>query len=152
MTSESFSIKWKKFFNVFLKNGVVFRAEFSEMPCREKIGRRETLNLKYDLEKYFEGKVVDFLKHPVKLQLSDFSISVLEKVRKIPYGETLSYGEIAKILKTGPRAVGQALKRNPVPVIIPCHRIVGVKGIGGYSQGINLKKILLELEGNQILA
>ncbi|HID42914.1 MAG TPA: methylated-DNA--[protein]-cysteine S-methyltransferase [Archaeoglobaceae archaeon] len=122
------------------------------MPCREKIGRRETLNLKYDLEKYFEGKVVDFLKHPVKLQLSDFSISVLEKVRKIPYGETLSYGEIAKILKTGPRAVGQALKRNPVPVIIPCHRIVGVKGIGGYSQGINLKKILLELEGNQILA
>lgn len=148
MTSESFSVRWKKVFNVYLENGEIVGAEFSEIPCMERIKYSKTLNLKKDLERYFKGDRVDFLIYPVKLE-NDFTFSVLEKVRRIPYGKTSTYGEIAGILKTSPKAVGQALKRNPAPVIIPCHRVVGVKGAGGYSQGLNIKKMLFELEGIQ---
>ena len=69
---------------------------------------------------------------------------------EIPYGEVRSYGELAKILKTGPRAVGMACARNPLPVIIPCHRVVGANGaLTGYSGGDGLatKDFLLNLEG-----
>lgn len=83
--------------------------------------------------------------------LSPFTQKVLAATRSIPYGRTKSYGWVAKKLAIpgGSRPVGQALKRNPLPVIIPCHRIIKSNGkIGGFSEGIVVKKKLLDMEKN----
>ncbi|WP_457570150.1 methylated-DNA--[protein]-cysteine S-methyltransferase [Desulfurobacterium sp.] len=78
--------------------------------------------------------------------LSPFQKKVFSEISAIPPGKTATYGEIASKLKTSPRAVGQALKRNPFPLIIPCHRIVGAKDLGGFSEGTEIKKLLLDFE------
>ncbi|HII06013.1 MAG TPA: MGMT family protein [Methanotrichaceae archaeon] len=80
--------------------------------------------------------------------LTEFQKEVLRFVASIPPGETLTYGQVAERLgrPKAARAVGQALGANPFPLIIPCHRVVGSKGLGGYSSGINLKRRLLDIE------
>ena len=88
----------------------------------------------------------------VQLNVTVFQENVLKQLLLIPYGETRTYGEIAKILKTSPRAVGNACRNNPVPIIIPCHRVVAANGIGGYAgetEGglLDIKYRLLQLEG-----
>jgi len=67
----------------------------------------------------------------------------------IPYGETWSYAHVARLAGGGPRSVGQANGRNPIPILIPCHRVVATHGIGGYSaaEGLDTKRYLLRLEG-----
>jgi len=102
------------------------------------------------LKAYFAGKRVEF---PDELDLSsatNFQRQVWRITKLIPYGETRSYGWIAKRLgKRGARAVGQALARNPLTVIIPCHRVVASDGkLGGYSGGLGVKKSLLRLEAH----
>ncbi len=77
----------------------------------------------------------------------NFTGEVMREMVKIPYGETKSYGEIAEALDSTAVAVGQACGRNPVPIIVPCHRVVGKDSLGGYSGGLDLKRKLLELEG-----
>ncbi len=78
----------------------------------------------------------------------NFTQKVLEIVKKVPAGKVTTYGMIAKILKTSPRAVGQALKRNKKLVTIPCHRVVMSNGkLGGYVNGAEAKKELLMKEG-----
>ena len=70
-----------------------------------------------------------------------------EELLTIPYGETLSYGELAKRLGSSPRAVGSAVGRNPISLLIPCHRVLGSDGsLTGYAGGIERKKFLLEQE------
>ncbi|MGV8141819.1 MAG: methylated-DNA--[protein]-cysteine S-methyltransferase [Candidatus Woesearchaeota archaeon] len=84
---------------------------------------------------------------------TSFQERVYSIVRKIPKGQTMTYGEIAKILNSSPRAVGQALKRNPYAPIVPCHRVIHVDGrIGGYAGISNSKKKikLLKREGVRI--
>ncbi len=103
------------------------------------------------LKSYFAGQRVDF---PDELDLSsatNFQRQVWRLTRLIPYGETRSYGWIAKRLgKRGARAVGQALARNHLPIIIPCHRVVAGDGkLGGYSGGVGVKKSLLRLEAHR---
>ncbi len=80
--------------------------------------------------------------------LTDFQREVLRFVVTIPPGEPTTYGQLAARLGRpgAARAVGQALGKNPFPLIIPCHRVVGSKNIGGYSSGINLKRRLLLIE------
>lgn len=78
---------------------------------------------------------------------NNFTGRVMREMADIPYGETRSYGEIAEALDSAAIAVGQACGRNPVPIIVPCHRVVGKNSLGGYSGGLDLKKKLLELEG-----
>jgi len=85
--------------------------------------------------------------------LTDFQKSVLTETMKIPYGETRTYGEIAEALgkKSGQtaRAVGQALNRNPIPIIIPCHRVIAAGGrLGGFGMGTAMKQKLLAIESN----
>ena len=98
---------------------------------------------------YFEGKKVHF---PDKLDFagaSRFQQSVWQVARTIPYGETKSYGWVAFQLNSpkAARAVGQALGRNPLPIIIPCHRVLSSDGeLGGFSAGLEMKKHLLRLE------
>ncbi|OMH40906.1 hypothetical protein BLW93_02775 [Desulfurobacterium indicum] len=94
-------------------------------------------------EKY--GKVIVPFKDEL---LTPFQLKVFSTVMAIPPGKTITYGQIAKILKTSPRAVGQALKRNPFPIIIPCHRVISSKNIGGFSAGTSIKKLLLNFETN----
>lgn len=161
MTSDSFSLdfplKDKLFVNVYLDDGVVTGVEFSSSPCgssiwgnsscQDRIVSRKAERLIEDLKSYFQGHKIDFKEYPVKLDTSsNFSQKVLEELRNIPYGETVTYGELASRLNSGPRAIGQAVKRNPVPLIIPCHRVVASNGLGGYSSGVDIKKELLKLE------
>lgn len=106
--------------------------------------------LEGDLRNYFSGQRVDFGKYPLKIaNYSVFSQKVWREVKKIPYGEVRSYKWIGKKLNTrGYRAIGRILSLNPFPLLIPCHRVVKKNGsLGGFSQGEEIKKKLLEIEG-----
>jgi methylated-DNA-[protein]-cysteine S-methyltransferase len=71
---------------------------------------------------------------------------IYRAVRDVPYGKTATYGEIAVKVSTSPRVVGQAMARNPTPLVIPCHRIVAAHGIGGFSPSVEIKEALLAME------
>ncbi|MEU1038823.1 methylated-DNA--[protein]-cysteine S-methyltransferase [Streptomyces sp. NPDC005551] len=100
------------------------------------------------LDAYFAGESKDF-DLPLHLDGTPFQRSVWEQLRLIPYGETRSYGELAALLgKPGAsRAVGLANGRNPVGIIVPCHRVVGADGgLTGYGGGLDRKRRLLDFE------
>jgi methylated-DNA-[protein]-cysteine S-methyltransferase len=100
------------------------------------------------LEQYFAGERADF-ELGIALEGTEFERRVWDAVRAIPYGETASYAEIAaRIGRPGAcRAVGRANARNPIAVVVPCHRVVGADGsLTGYAGGIEMKRALLELE------
>jgi methylated-DNA-[protein]-cysteine S-methyltransferase len=108
-----------------------------------------TRAVRMQLAEYFSGKRRDF-----DLQLeprgSDFERIVWDRLLAIPYGVTTSYGAIAGDLglRNGARAVGRANGANPIPIVIPCHRVIGTDGtLTGYGGGLTLKRALLELEG-----
>lgn len=100
------------------------------------------------LEEYFAGERTEF-DVPMELDGTDFQRSVWQELSRIPYGETISYGELARRVgrPNGPRAVGQANGRNPIPIIVPCHRVLASNGIGGYGGGLKVKRALLAVEG-----
>ncbi|HJX12651.1 MAG TPA: methylated-DNA--[protein]-cysteine S-methyltransferase [Dehalococcoidales bacterium] len=101
------------------------------------------------LTAYFEGERVDFRDKLDFSPATGFQRAVWRAARRIPYGETRSYGWLAgQIGRPGAaRAVGQALGRNPLPVIVPCHRVLGGGGgLGGYRGGLEVKRFLLRLE------
>lgn len=75
---------------------------------------------------------------------------IYRAVRKIPYGSTATYGEIAQAAGTHPRVVGQAMARNPTPLVIPCHRVIAADGIGGFSPSVEIKEELLAMERNAL--
>ncbi len=98
------------------------------------------------LDAYFAGGVL-----PLPLlghAHTPFQARLREALLSIPSGQTRSYGQLAAQLSTSPRGLGQALGANPVPLLIPCHRIVGANGMGGFSCGIEWKKRLLQFERN----
>ena len=100
------------------------------------------------IEEYFQGTRKDF-DLPVCATGTAFQMAVWQEMRQIPYGETRTYGQIAEALGNpkASRAVGQAANRNPLWILIPCHRVVGKSGnLAGYAGGISMKQALLELE------
>ena len=100
------------------------------------------------LDEYFQGKRTTY-SLPFKLTGTPFQLAVWKELQNIPYGKTTSYKEIAqKINKPKAyRAVGMANNKNPLPIIIPCHRVIGSNGkLIGYAGGLKLKNYLLELE------
>jgi len=100
------------------------------------------------LLEYFAGTRQEF-DLPLHLSGTDFQVSVLEELLRIPYGETVSYGDIAKRIgrPKAVRAVGAANGRNPLPVIVPCHRVIGSSGdLTGFGGGLDTKEALLRLE------
>ena len=107
------------------------------------------------LEEYFNGKKPNLENLPIKLIGSEFKMLVWSVLKTIPYGKTITYGEIAKTLarktnkeKISARAVGNAVGHNSLSIIIPCHRVIGANGkITGYAGGIDKKIALLKLEG-----
>ncbi len=99
------------------------------------------------LDCYFEGREPVSMP-PVALRGTPFQLRVWDELRTIPYGETATYGEIARRLGIrSAQAVGGAVGRNPVSIIVPCHRVVGTDGtLTGYAGGIDRKRFLLRLE------
>lgn len=97
---------------------------------------------------YYAGELTEF-DLPLNVQGSDFQRAVCDVMSAIPFGETLTYGDIAKQLGAPAQAVGQACGGNPIPVIIPCHRVLGASGLGGFSGrgGVETKVWLLKHEG-----
>ena len=101
-----------------------------------------------ELTQYFSGGLTEFTV-PFDPQGTPFQRRVWEKIVEIPYGELRTYRDIAQTINSSPRAVGGACSRNPIPIIIPCHRVVGSTGsLTGYTgaNGINTKSFLLEHE------
>ena len=101
------------------------------------------------LEEYFAGERTGF-DVPMELDGTTFQKEVWRELSRIPYGETISYGELARRVgrPKGPRAVGQANGKNPIPIIVPCHRVLASNGIGGYGGGLPMKRALLAVEGH----
>jgi len=103
-----------------------------------------------ELDLYFSRELKRF---SVPLDLASgtrFQRQVWEELQRIPHGETRSYGQVAAAVGNprAARAVGSANRTNCVPILIPCHRVISANGgLGGYSSGVHIKKILLELEG-----
>ena len=111
----------------------------TEEPFREAIAQ---------LDAYFAGRLQRF-DLPLAPEGTPFQREVWSTLRAIPYGETVSYGELARQLgrPAASRAVGAANGRNPIPIVIPCHRVVGADGsLTGFGGGLAIKRRLLELE------
>ncbi len=100
------------------------------------------------LDAYFAGSLTDF-DLPLRPAGSAFEQSVWMQMQKIPYGRTRCYGDLADAIASAPRAVGGACGKNPIPIVIPCHRVLAKTGLGGYSGsgGLKTKQALLALEG-----
>ena len=127
-----------------------FRGEVPERPAGPGDPGTEILDeAEAQLTAYFAGDLRDF-----DLSLAprgtDFQLRVWSTLAEIPYGETWSYGDLAKRVgqPTASRAVGAANGRNPLPIVLPCHRVIGADGsLTGYGGGLEIKRHLLRLEG-----
>ncbi len=137
--------------------GLRFEGEKHSADAPEDTGAEELSVIRQTkkwLNLYFSGKAPDFMP-PLCLRATAFRRAVWAIVRTIPYGKTMTYGEIAEIIarqkgsaKMSAQAVGQAVGQNPISIIIPCHRVVGAGGkLTGYAGGLDKKEALLALEG-----
>ena len=105
-------------------------------------------NTEIQLDEYFRGKRQKF-ELPLSMSGTDFQKKVWGKLLDIPFGETISYQELAERIgdKKKARAVGSANGKNPIPIIVPCHRVIAKNGsLGGFGGGVPIKRYLLELE------
>jgi methylated-DNA-[protein]-cysteine S-methyltransferase len=106
-------------------------------------------DIRRELDEYFAGRRREF-DLPLDLRVAPFHEQVLHELARVPYGSTETYGALA--VKAGrpgaARAVGTVMNRNPIPIVLPCHRIVGATGaLTGYAGGLDVKRHLLQLEG-----
>lgn len=106
-------------------------------------------DVRRELDEYFEGRRRAF-DLPLDLRVAPFYADVLRELARVPYGHTDTYGALAKRAgkPKAARAVGTVMNRNPIPIVLPCHRIVGANGaLTGYAGGLDVKRHLLQLEG-----
>lgn len=129
--------------------------ELSLSHCKKNSLKKNELKISEWMHDYFGGYNPPMLKDDIFSWelVSHFSRKVLTSVCAIPYGTTVSYGALASQHATAPRAIGRALAKNPYPILIPCHRVIGaqgdLKGYGG-QKGIDRKKFLLTMENPQL--
>jgi methylated-DNA-[protein]-cysteine S-methyltransferase len=105
--------------------------------------------IRRELDEYFDGRRRSF-DLPLDLRVAEFPAAVLHELARVPYGQTDTYGKLAARAgrPRAARAVGTIMNRNPIPIVLPCHRIVGANGaLTGYAGGLDVKRRLLELEG-----
>lgn len=131
------------------------RAEVLRILERRRIRGADTLpdteglfGVGQELEEYFSGARRDFA-FPLDMSGTEFELQVWRALRDIPYGERRSYADIARAVGVpkGARAVGQANSRNPLPLVVPCHRVCAQDGgLGGFAGGLECKQFLLDLE------
>ncbi|MCD6559151.1 MAG: DUF1938 domain-containing protein [Palaeococcus sp.] len=168
LTIESFEVKGRKMWIAVIHNGKIHGIIFS-LDGRDFLDERlknltsflikrdVTIDLKEGESEFPEiifrtiiGEMNN--KEAFKLLslrgLTPFERKVYEVLtKKVKRGEVISYKGLADIVKTSPRAIGGAMKRNPYPIVVPCHRVVSSNGIGYYTPKIEYKKFLLEIEG-----
>ncbi|MFF7593750.1 methylated-DNA--[protein]-cysteine S-methyltransferase [Streptomyces mirabilis] len=125
-------------------------------PPEETFGERDDTpfgEVTHQLKAYFEGELKEFTLE-LRMSGTPFQRSVWDQLRRIPYGETRSYGELAEALGNAgaSRAVGLANGKNPIGIIVPCHRVVGANGsLTGYGGGLDRKQRLLDFESGTAL-
>ncbi|WP_323777818.1 methylated-DNA--[protein]-cysteine S-methyltransferase [Leisingera sp.] len=127
------------------RDGAIVRLAWSA----QSTGRSALLdNALAQLRAYFAGRLTEF-DLPLLVEGSDFQRRVCDAMLAIPLGETRTYGDIARELNAPPQPVGNACGSNPIPVIIPCHRVLSATGLGGFSGsgGVETKVALLKHEG-----
>lgn len=127
-------------------SGIDFQSPPSDMPRRET---RQSARFKAQLAAYFRGELMVFEQEVLFLEGTAFDHEVWHALKEVPYGETRTYRWIAERIgrPRAVRAAGQALGRNPIPIVIPCHRIIQTDGsLGGYTGGTDIKRRLLDLE------
>ncbi len=126
----------------------VIRASFSKKIIKN-FKKKENSEIKRKFELYFlEKRELPKINYKFETKITDFELKVLKETEKIKYGQLITYKELAKRIHNPNafRAVGNALGKNPLPVIIPCHRVISVNGLGGFTGGLHIKKFLLKLE------
>jgi methylated-DNA-[protein]-cysteine S-methyltransferase len=145
--------------------GAVVRIEFGKGRDSQKITEKmrghgieviedpaRTAGLSRQLEEYFAGERREF-DLTLAPEGTPFERSVWDELRRIPFGETRSYGEIARAIgrPSASRAVGRANGANPIPIVVPCHRVIGADGsLTGFGGGLEAKSRLLEIEGRRL--
>ncbi len=136
--SIAFTCDTRKFCTM-LKNKYAYVPEYSLLKLKNEIKQ---------IQDYFEGKRKSFAL-PLSLKGTDFQTKVWKAIARVPYGKTISYSGLAgnRGNKKALRAVGTACGNNPIPIIIPCHRVISKDGsIGGFTGGLFIKRKMLELE------
>jgi methylated-DNA-[protein]-cysteine S-methyltransferase len=127
------------FVHVRWSGTTVFQVRFSRVPLP---GPVPVL-----MQQYLSGRPVDLTSlHSGALPPGVQYAKIYDEVRRIPYGHTATYGEIGEKTGTSPRAVGQAMRRNQVPLVVPCHRVVSCSGPGGFTPDPAIKVMLLAME------
>jgi methylated-DNA-[protein]-cysteine S-methyltransferase len=129
--------------------GLLTAIDFDAQPRGGRVADPVLDQAEQQLAEYFDGTRTEF-DLPLASEGSEFRKKVWAELQRIPYGETATYGEIAQRLGYEPvisRAVGVANASNPLPIVVPCHRVIGSDGkLTGYAGGIERKQALLELE------
>ncbi|WP_337742515.1 methylated-DNA--[protein]-cysteine S-methyltransferase [Fusobacterium gonidiaformans] len=137
------------------EQGQLVEIAFHHSKKKEEMEEKNTellQEVKRQLEEYFSGRLQNF-DLPLKPKGTDFQKQVWKALLTIPYGETKSYGDIAKQIgkEKAVRAVGGANHVNPISIVIPCHRVIGKNGnLTGYGGGLEVKEKLLELERKKV--
>lgn len=134
---------------IFEADGAIVAVEWGWPPETDEKPSALLERARDQIEEYFDGKRMEF-DLPLAPMGTPFQRKVWQAIAAIPFGRARSYGDLARELDTAPRALGGACGRNPIPIIIPCHRVLaGNKALGGYSgmDGIDTKRFLLRLEG-----
>ena len=139
---------------VIRHNGdMIISTEICYKPDRRKTGNitnNSPDDIKEQLEDYLNGKKVNFKARIISPDLTRFGMDIVRALVKVPYGQTVSYGELASRAghSKAARATGSVMRKHHIPIIIPCHRVVAGNGLGSYSaeKGIFTKKVLLTLE------
>ncbi|MEW2474436.1 methylated-DNA--[protein]-cysteine S-methyltransferase [Micromonospora gifhornensis] len=142
-------------FSVATEGGSVCGTRFGPVETATEVPADETSRRAVaELRAYFAGELTEFDIPVTVPRGSDFERAVWREMTRIPYGETLTYGQVARLVGDpgAARAVGVACNRNPIPVIVPCHRIIGAGGkLVGFGGGLDRKVKLLELEARVAL-
>jgi methylated-DNA-[protein]-cysteine S-methyltransferase len=138
---------------------IAFNADAAADRLAERFGRRVLRvparldETRRQLDEYFDGRRHEFELEPDVRLLPDFQQHVLAELARVPYGQVTTYGALATRIGAprAARAVGGALNRNPIPIVLPCHRVIGANGsLTGYAGGLEIKQQLLELEHVQL--
>ena len=137
------------------EDGKIVQVAIGKESIQNDVMQKDTkvlLEATKQLTQYFEGKRKEF-NLPINLKGTEFMKKVWNELEKIPYGKTVTYKEIAERVGNpkAARAVGMANNKNPIPIIVPCHRVIGANGkLVGYALGLDMKEQLLNLEQKQL--
>jgi O-6-methylguanine DNA methyltransferase len=147
----------ERYVRIAVYNDVVYEISFhTERPKELRIERptdsdpRTATSIAADIRDYLTGANVDFSNYILDLEgLTDFETSVIREARKISRGGVLTYSKLAQLAgrPRAARAVGRVMRKNSHLILVPCHRVVGKRDLGGFSSGLEVKRKLLRLEG-----